>query len=230
MGNKLFGTVVVLFIIAMIVSASLKLISGYIIFGIVVMLGMYSLFFSYLKVSYAREKLADEESKKEKKKFSYCWDRINQLLSIEMPGGETMDWDKGDGVRFVTKDFHSGGEKSTFMGVIAKCTNTYQIVNIIYNVDRDNIVEFLFSPGSDRINDPLYEFKPFENSAMGMGMGMYNPMYNSRNRSRYNRMPQGYGGMPMMDMGQPMEQPQDQGSYTTPTSAEIDNAVKKLNK
>ena len=132
-----------------------------------------------------------EEEDKDKKKFPYCWKRVNAILK-EMPGYNTIQWDKGFNIKSSIKNYQMSGRIFPFMSILAKISNTYQNVVIIYDISKDNIVEYDSSPSVEKIMNPFEDFKPFESGmSMDSQFGGINGMYRNPRDRRYRKYPRG---------------------------------------
>lgn len=123
-----------------------------------------------------------------KQKFEWCWERVNKILK-GMPGGQGLQWAQGVGRRSQYQTFYDGVQNKPFRSILAYLENTQQIALVIYDIDGDDIAQFITNPGPEYYDDPFYRFKPFSGRGAGM-MGRdgihdpYSDPYDYRRSSR----------------------------------------------
>ena len=121
-----------------------------------------------------------------KKKFDYCWRRVNEILQ-SMEGGENngLRWNSGDEASSKTRTYNNGVAPKPFRAFLGYLAESNIRVLIIYDIDEDDIAEINLSPTAAHIDDMFYKFQPFDGQG---GMNRFNDMglnsYGGYNRGR----------------------------------------------
>jgi len=165
--NWTYGITAGVFIVLLIIIISTGLFDGFTFFGIVFYITLYLVGYFYIRNGFIKRQQEADELRANKNKFDYCWGRVNHILR-RMPGGQGLQWSKGIGRRSVFKTFYDGIQNKPFRSMIAHLENSQQIVLVIYDIDNDDIVEFITNPHPDYFDNPFLNFKPF--SRIGGGM------------------------------------------------------------
>jgi Ca2+/Na+ antiporter len=150
-----------------------------IFFYLFIFLGGY--FFVMINKERERKRLEDEANLKQK--FDWCWDRVNRILR-RMPGGQGLEWASGFGRESEYRTFYDGVQNHGFRSMMGYLSTTQQLVIVIYDINRDDIVRFVTNPDPDLLDNHFRYFKPF--SRGGGGYDENNP-YNPYNNPYYNR-------------------------------------------
>jgi hypothetical protein len=165
--------------------------------GMIFYLALYGTGYYYITVGINNKEKELQIMEGRKQKFEWCWERVNKILK-SMPGGQGLQWAKGVGRRSQFKNFHDGVQNKPYRSILAYLENTQQIVLVIYDIEGDDIADFITSPSPDLYDNPFINFKPFMGSGMGMGMfgsGRYNPYsFSSRKRRPHRPVSINIGG------------------------------------
>ena len=124
----------------------------------------------------------------QRKKFSWCWYRVNEILK-QMPGGQGIEWNEGVGRRSEIKAFFDGIQHRYFRSLMGYLAKTQQLVVIIYDIDKDDIVRFYADPSPEVIYNHFYKFDPFKTASSPFGSNIGYPIkkHHKIGRLEYSR-------------------------------------------
>lgn len=108
-----------------------------------------------------KEEEMTEERQKERRTFKYCWTKTNEQLR-RFAGGNQMLWNDAFGQRSEVRTYSDGKKSVAFRALYGRMSKTYQMVIVIFNIDKEDIARFYTNPPAHIINNPFSEFKPFE--------------------------------------------------------------------
>lgn len=96
-----------------------------------------------------------------KKSFDYCWKKVNESLS-RMTGADTISWEGGFGRKSDTRVISDGQTSKEFMSFYAYSSRNKQTIVLIWNITDERIARYNADPGRNVLDDPFYDFKPFQ--------------------------------------------------------------------
>lgn len=126
----------------------------------------------------------EEQLISQKKSIPYMWNKINKIL-VSMPGGRSVRWGDGTDQRFGTKTFTNGKTTLEIRVVRTRFYHMNQTVLIYYDIDNENIVDFITKPATNKLINPWSGFSPFDKSSSLQGSGMMHPYSKKSNRNRF---------------------------------------------
>jgi hypothetical protein len=170
---------IIIFSALLILIISLGLFDGWTFTGLIffslLYLGGYLYVSSYFRSMMERD--LDENEKK--RKFDYCWNRVNHILR-SMAGGEGLEWDGGQGRRSEFRSYYDGVQHRAFRSMMGYIASKQQLAIVIYDIDKDDIVRFYADPSPYIISDHFADFKPFQTRS-----GLSGDPYSYRRRYPY---------------------------------------------
>lgn len=110
------------------------------------------------------KRLAEEANMKQK--FDYCWSHANAILR-RMAGGQGLEWASGFGRKSEYRTYYDGVSNKGFRSMLGFLSNTQQLVLVIYDIERDDIVRFVANPDPDLLENHYRNFKPFARGGGG---------------------------------------------------------------
>lgn len=169
MKNWIIWTSIIALVILVIISVIGGFFGGWSFFAILFYVGLYIGGYSYVRIG--MKSRTDENNKmlQRRQKFDWCWERINQILK-SMPGGQGVEWASGVGRKSWIKSYFDGIQNKPFRSILAHLERTQQLVLIIFDIDGDDISEFITNPSPELMDNPFLYFKPFARSG-GMEQG-----------------------------------------------------------
>jgi len=204
--------------------------NGWSFFGIIFCALIYLGGYLYVKIGMDNRASDLDTVLQRRQKFEFCWERINEILK-SMAGGQGIEWASGVGKRSGIKSYYDGVQNKPFRSVIAHLENTQQLVIIIFDIEGDDISEFITNPSAELIDNPFLNFRPYARSVereegldrYGGHNGLRSGMDYRRNSSQKRRgfsinVEDGFGDF---EGGQ---------QKTTPKKNIVDNAIDKLKK
>lgn len=134
--------------------------NGWSFFAIIFYLALYGGGYAYVRIGAENRANDGDRSLQRRQKFEYCWERINQILK-SMPGGQGIEWASGFGRKSGIKSYFDGVQSKPFRSVLAYLEYSQQLVLIIYDIEGDDIAEFIANPSPELMDNPFYNFKPY---------------------------------------------------------------------
>lgn len=180
----------VIMFLLVVLTIILKMFDGWLFFGMFFYIILFVGGYSYININMINDNEKNDVTLQERHKFNWCWERVNHILK-QRPGGKGIQWASGVGRKSGIKSFHNGVQNKPFRSIIAYLEGSYNYVCIIYNIEDDDIAEFISDPSPDKISNPFYGFEPYSRGS-GFGGGMQDrfggiPGMRSSNDYRYNR-------------------------------------------
>lgn len=226
------GVLIILFLISVIGG----FFDGWSFFAIIFYIALYIGGYNYVKIGMQNRSDDEDRLLQRRQKFEHCWERINHILK-SMPGGQGIEWASGFGRKSWIKSFFDGVQPKPYRSVLAHLEDSQQLVLIIYDIEGDDIAEFITNPTPELMDNPFLNFKPFSRGTdRNDGLDRFGG-YNSSNRYPYQRRPASgryptsRGGVSINVGG--VGEYQDLDNYNqkiTPSSDLVDNAINKLKK
>ncbi len=206
------------------------LFDGWTFFGIIFYLLVYIGGYAYVKIGMKNRDSNYDEILQRRLKFDWCWERINQILK-SMPGGQGIEWASGVGRKSSIKSYFDGVQNKPFRSVLAHLEDSQQYVMIIYDIEGDDIAEFIANPSTEIIDNPFLNFKPFSRGVSredGLDrFGNYGYDYRGGLRTSRHRRPS-----TVINLGRELGRQEDFGDYgekkLEPDKSVVDNALNKL--
>jgi hypothetical protein len=209
---------------------------GWTFFGILFYIALYIGGYAYVRIGMQNRDAENDSSLQRRLKFDWCWERINQILK-SMPGGQGIEWASGVGRKSWIKSYFDGVQNKPFRSVLAHLEYTQQLVMIIFDIEGDDIAEFITNPSPELMDNPFLYFKPFaRGTERDSGLDRFGG-YNSSRRypyshSRYShRGSSGGGGLsvniePQLGFGEPTVNQEK----LNPNKDIVDSAIDRLRK
>jgi len=218
---------VVVFVILVIVSIVGKFFNGWAFFSLIFYISLYGGGYAFIRMGMKARQEEREQEFTRKQKFEYCWERANQILK-KMPGGQGLEWAGGVSRRSGFKTFYDGVQNKPFRSFMAYLENTQQLVLLIFDIDGDDIADFITDPLPEHHQNPFVNFKPFSRTGDSTDRG-YDGRYGNKN-SRYGQSRSRYpsrrnSGISIQVGG---ENEGDFDARLKPDKSTVDGAVDKL--
>lgn len=209
----------------------LNIIFGTFDFGMFAIMLFYLILFgsmwAWLVREFENERKKNEEQQAQRRKFAWCWERMNLHLK-QMPGGQGLDWDSGFGRESEVRNYYDGIQNKPFRYMIGNYSGKQQLVLVIYNIDDDDIAKIVTNPPKDLLRNPWLNFRPFSRSGEDRREKDYmSSPWDKRDywrRHQPSRIPLDFNVPP----GGRREE-DEESKKETPTEETIQDAVKKLN-
>jgi hypothetical protein len=165
-------TSIIVLIVLIIVSIIGGTFGGWSFFAIIFYVALYLGGYFYVRIGMQGRKTEMDTSLQRRQKFDWCWERINQILK-SMPGGQGVEWASGVGRKSWIKSYYDGVQNKPYRSILAHLEYTQQLVMIIFDIEGDDIAEFITNPTPELMDNPFLYFKPFARSGeQGMGGGL----------------------------------------------------------
>jgi len=116
--------------------------------------------YSFIMLGKNIDNMKANEEQNKKQKFDWCWERVNLILK-RMPGGQGLQWDEGTGRTSQYRSYYDGVQNHGYRSMSAYLSKTQQVVVVIYDINRDDIVRFDTNPSPQVFENHFYHFKPF---------------------------------------------------------------------
>lgn len=211
----------------------LNIVFGTFNFGMFAIMLFYLILFgsmwAWLVREFDNERKKNEEQQAQRRKFAWCWERVNNHLK-QMPGGKGLEWASGFGRESEVRTYHDGIQNKPFRSMLGNLTDNQQLAVIIFNIDDDDIARFVTNPTKDLLRNPWLNFKPFSRSGgddFSRGRDALSSPWDKRDywrRHQPSRVPMDFDSPPS---GGRMED--EQSKNETPTEETVQDAVNKLN-
>lgn len=227
-------TSIAVLVLLVFISIVSKTFNGWTFFAVVFYIVLYLGAYSYVKIGIENRKNDNDITLQRRNKFDHTWERINQILK-SMPGGQGIEWASGVGRKSWIKSYFDGVQTKPFRCVLAHLEYTQQVVMIIFDIEGDDIAEFITNPAPELMDNPFLQFKPFARGGAERDDGLDRfGGYNNSRRYSQPMNPMGVarrpgGGVSVNIDGIGGALPRDgYDNRVNPPKDIVDNAINKL--
>lgn len=88
--------------------------------------------------------------------------KINRIL-LSRPGGEPIQWEGGKYTRYDKKTlFDINRQPHHYVAITGLFSKSDKRIILIYDIEEDDICRLIGDPSPQLVNNPFYDFRPFE--------------------------------------------------------------------
>lgn len=157
----------ILFVISLVIMISSGIFNGWIFLGLMVYLVMYFGGWLFVRYAFKKKREAEDIFNQDRHKFHYCWERANLLLK-KFPGGRGIEWSRGHSSVSTYKTYWDGEQNKPYRSMVGFLEKSKRLILIIYDIDSDDIKEFVPNPAPEKLVNHFLGFRPFSRNEGGM--------------------------------------------------------------